>query len=316
MNSRDAFLSQLAAYTEEERYYLRCFELGQPAELRSGSETDSEESSLIRMERLPRFRPFKLHSHTSFEIFYIMSGTCGNQLDDRHYFLHPGDVGFLAPGVVHSLEVMSDSLVFSIHIRRDLFDQVFLRTLHYNNILSDFFMSCLYSRIPSGSILFPDTGEEIRDTFLDLYQESLLQDSYSERLMENLLPLLFARLLRGYEDQAYIAGVGRGQFGGPSLRMLSYINDHYQTISLTELAEQFGYSVPHCSRLIRQETGAGFTAFVRRIRMYHAASLLTDTGRSIAEISELVGYQTPEAFIRVFEKVYGRSPTQYRHQRT
>ena len=90
MNSRDALLSQLTTFTEEEKYYLRCFELKQAAELRSGSETDSEESGLLRMERLPRFRPFKLHSHTSFEIFYIMSGTCWNQLDDRRYNLHPG----------------------------------------------------------------------------------------------------------------------------------------------------------------------------------------------------------------------------------
>lgn len=75
---------------------------------------------------------------------------------------------------------------------------------------------------------------------------------------------------------------------------------------------RLSYSVPHCSKLIREETGVGFVNFVRRIRMNHAAALLLNTRTSVADVAYMVGYENPESFIRVFQKVYAMSPTAYR----
>ncbi len=56
----------------------------------------------------------------------------------------------------------------------------------------------------------------------------------------------------------------------------------------------------------------GFVNFVRRIRMNHAAALLLNTRTSVADVAYMVGYENPESFIRVFQKVYAMSPTAYR----
>lgn len=217
---------------------------------------------------------------------------------------------------MQTFEVFDDSVVLSLHIRKDTFDDIFFNVLRYNNILSDFFMSHLYSKSPAKSILFP-TGddEEIQDVLLEMYQEVQLDDEYSWRLLNNLLPLFFAKLLRGYSDQAVIKDYSEHtRTENNRLRLLSYINDHYREISLEELAAHFNYSVPHCSKLIRDETGIGFVAFVRRVKMNHAVSLLVNTKTSIADISDIVGYENPESFIRAFQKVYQMSPTAYRKQ--
>lgn len=87
------------------------------------------------------------------------------------------------------------------------------------------------------------------------------------------------------------------------------------TLNRENVASQFNYSVPHCSRLIRDETGIGFVAFVRRIKMNHAAALLLNTRTSVADIANMVGYENPESFIRVFQKVYQMPPTAYRKKR-
>ena len=84
------------------------------------------------------------------------------------------------------------------------------------------------------------------------------------------------------------------------------------TLNRENVASQFNYSVPHCSKLIRDETGVGFVAFVRRIKMNHAVALLLNTRTSVADIANMVGYENPESFIRVFQKVYQMSPTAYR----
>ena len=314
MADRTVLLSSLEAYTEEEKYYIRCMELQQPPRILSSFSDFPDASHHIVMERHLRFQPCPPHTHDHFEIFYVMTGTCGQQLDDRRFTLHKGDVGFLAPGAVHTLEVTDDSLVFSIYIDRDTMDHILAYTLHYDNILSDFFVGSLYSRRPLGSILFYETGEDIQDHILDMYQEYTAPDSFTPQVLENMLPILFVRLLRHYKDQFYVATAGPHQYKGQPLRMLSYIYDHYQEVSLETLAETFGYSLAHVSRLIRQETGIGFSALIRQIRMNRAIHLLRETDQTVSEISEQVGYTSPESFIRAFEKEYKFSPSRYRQQ--
>ena len=270
----------------------------------------------VNLVKHSRYTPVFVYSLSFFEILYVLRGTCGHRLGSEMYTLHRGDVCFISPGVKHTIEVFDDSLILSVHVRKDTFDRTFHTTLSYDNILSDFFIGSLYSRRPPGSILFPETGEEIEDIILEMYSEVDEEDVFSRNLLNNLLTILFARLLRGYRGGAYIAGTPEGAGGDPvRLRILSYIYDHYREADLGAVAGQFHYSAAHCSRMIRAETGYGFSAFLRRIRAERAAAYLTETKRTVADIGMLVGYESPEVFIRAFEKVFGMSPTAYRKRK-
>ncbi len=339
-------LAKLAEYTEDEKVYRKLYGLKDPAQ-RAAYMAQIEdyvrehvlfipEYPFIRIpehfteemysSHLPigrgfdvnlvkhsRYTPVFVHSLSFFEILYVLRGTCGHRLGSQMYTLHRGDAAFISPGTKHTIEVFDDSLVLSVHIRRDTFDRTFHTTLSYDNILSDFFIGSLYSRRPPGSILFPETGDEIEDIILEMYGEVDQEDVFSRSLLNNLLGILFVRLLRGYSDGAYISDSPGGQGGDPArLRILSYIYDHYREADLGMVAEWFHYSPAHCSRLIRMETGYGFSAFLRRIRAERAATYLTDTKRTVADIGMLVGYESPEVFIRAFEKAVGMSPTAYR----
>jgi quercetin dioxygenase-like cupin family protein len=60
--------------------------------------------------------PSVSHPHTSLEIFYVVQGILGHEVNGKMYRLNPGDVGFLKPGdqVVHS--VLSDGPVEAVVI--------------------------------------------------------------------------------------------------------------------------------------------------------------------------------------------------------
>ena len=268
----------------------------------------------VNVVRHLRYTPVFWHSHSFFTVLYVLRGRCGHRVGDLDLPMERGDVFFLPPYVRQTIEVFDDSLVLNIHIRRDTFDDVFFSSLRYNNILSDFFLGCLYSREHGGNGILFKTGEdeEIEESFLEMVRETERDDAYSWKLLNHLVPLLFVRLLRGYSDTAVFPGENRRQGRSGTLPILSYIRDNYRDITLEKTAEHFHYSVSHCSRLIREETGTGFVDFVRRIRMGHAASMLTESRQPVADISTMVGYENPESFIRAFEKVYGMSPTQYR----
>lgn len=274
--------------------------------------------SNVNVVRHLRYTPVFVHSHSFFTVLYVLRGQCGHTVGGADLPMKQGDVFFLPPYVKQTIEVFDNSIVLNLHIRRDTFDDVFFNALRYNNILSDFFMSCLYSQEPVSGILF-HTGndKDVENLFLEMYKEVQLDDSYSWRLLNYLVPLLFAKILRSYSDKAIFTGVDSKQGSDSNkLRILSFINDNYRTVTLEDVATHFNYSVPHCSKLIRDETGIGFVAFVRRIKMNHAVALLLNTRTSVADIANMVGYENPESFIRVFQKVYQMSPTAYRKKVT
>lgn len=313
MTKRETTLQRLMDYTEDEKVYKKLYELRSDPEARKAYLTEMEDyikkhhmivpdlpftnvpeifSEDMFYSHLPisrganvnvtkhlRYTPVFRHSHAFFAVKYVLSGACGHTIDGKDAPLRQGDVVFTPPYSSETLEVFDDSVVMTIHIRKDTFGDIFFNVLRYNNILSDFFMSHLYSKSPAKSITFPTANdEEIQGLILEMYQEVLLDDEYSWRLLNSLVPLFFAKLLRGYSDQAIITDYSENAGSENNrLRILSYINDHYRDVSLEELAAHFNYSVPHCSKLIRSETGIGFVAFVRRVKMNHAVSLLVNT---------------------------------------
>ena len=345
----DAFLKEILAFTEEERVYRRFYELRDQPVARRNYLAEMEEyvrEHLLFITDYPfiripevftddlftprrdlvgtahadivrhlRFTPVFRYTCTFFEVLYVLHGSCGHQLGEKHYTLHRGDVAFIAPGTLRTIEVFDDSIVLSLHIRRDTFENDFFNILRGGNLISDFFISSLYSRKPAANMLFP-TGDdpEIRDLFLDLYRETLVNDSFSQNLLDSLIPVLFVTLLRRHEKDVIIGSRPLSEAGAGRMRILSYITDHYQTATLTGTAAAFHYSPEHCTRLVRQETGLGFAAFLRKVRLTRACQLLTGTSLGISAISSMIGYENPESFIRVFEKEYKLSPTKYRRQ--
>ncbi len=270
--------------------------------------------SNVNVVRHLRYTPVFEHSHSFFTVLYVLSGQCGHTVNGMDVPMAEGDVFFLPPYAKQTISVFDDSIVLNIHIRRDTFGDYFFNVLRRNSILSNFFINSLYTTEPIQGILFhTGTNEEIRDLFLEMYREARLDDQYSWRILDNMVPILFATLLRRHSDSIeYIGEDARDKLRSQRVAILSYINDHFRTITLEELADVFHYSVPHISKLIQNEAGIGFATLVRQVRMNHATALLRNTHTPVSEISYLVGYENPESFIRAFKKEYKISPSAYR----
>ena len=56
--------------------------------------------------------------------------------------------------------------------------------------------------------------------------------------------------------------------------------------------------------------------FVRSLKMTKAANLLTTTDQSVSEIANQVGYSNSSNFCRIFKKVYGLTPFEFRDKKT
>lgn len=96
-------------------------------------------------------------------------------------------------------------------------------------------------------------------------------------------------------------------------RVTEYIQQNLdKDLTLAELADVVYMSPYHFARLFESSTGAPPHRFVVQQRIAHARGVLATTGRSIAEISRLVGFRTPSHFTRVFRHALGTTPAVYR----
>lgn len=93
-----------------------------------------------------------------------------------------------------------------------------------------------------------------------------------------------------------------------------FIEQHSsEKISLTKLAEIVGINATHLSEKFKQVTGIKFVDYIARTRFEHARKLLEDVDLRVSEIAFAAGFQSLSQFNRVFKKLSGKSPTDYRN---
>lgn len=93
-----------------------------------------------------------------------------------------------------------------------------------------------------------------------------------------------------------------------------YIEDNYANpdLSLNHLSERFQISGKYASYLFKEEFNMKFVDFLAELRVNKAKELLDDTQVSIQDIALQVGYANAITFGRVFKRVTGMTPGDYR----
>lgn len=94
---------------------------------------------------------------------------------------------------------------------------------------------------------------------------------------------------------------------------MNYIDFYYNTdLSLSSLAKLCSISHSYLSVLFKKETGMTVTDYINQTRIRQALTLLNTTNMPIGEIAEYCGFMDANYFSRIFKKMQGLSPRQYR----
>lgn len=266
----------------------------------------------VSIVKHPRYIPLFFHEHAFFEIIYVLSGSCTQHFREKSFRLQKGDLCLMAPNIKHGIEVKDDSIILNILIRYSTFMDIFMNTVRDKTQISQFFLSNIYSQRKLSHMVF-HTKEDlaIRNYILDMYMEQLQPDEFSDRIICSYLTIFFTQLIRRHKKSIEIPEPCLKK-GGIENTIISYILDHYQDISIEQVAEHFHFSRQYCSRLIKDISGYTFSELLTNIRMRQGENLLSFTSLSVEAISEKVGYKNPETFIRVFKKSAGCTPTDFR----
>jgi AraC family transcriptional activator of pobA len=81
-----------------------------------------------------------------------------------------------------------------------------------------------------------------------------------------------------------------------------------------EFANMLHITPNHLNRMVKKETGKSVSTWINERILSEAQTLLLNTGLTIAQISEKMGFNESSYFIKYFKKKTGRTPKDYRDQ--
>jgi len=96
-------------------------------------------------------------------------------------------------------------------------------------------------------------------------------------------------------------------------RAKDYILEHQtENLRLGHVAKAVNTSTFYFCKMFKKVTGINFTDYLSRVRIEKSKNLLLNPNLRVSEIAFEVGFQSLTHFNRVFKKILGQSPTEYR----
>lgn len=94
---------------------------------------------------------------------------------------------------------------------------------------------------------------------------------------------------------------------------IEYMNEHYNdNINLTDVADKVGITSGYLSTLFSQNIESGFVDYLNEIRVENACKYLQQYQLKTYEIAFKVGFRDEKYFSKVFKKVKGMAPSEFR----
>ena len=94
---------------------------------------------------------------------------------------------------------------------------------------------------------------------------------------------------------------------------MNYIhNNYFEDISLNDLSDHIGHSLKYTSLLFKKLCGENFKYVLNSYRVEKAKEIMKESSDiKVQELSELVGCNSANTFIRMFKQYEGVSPGKY-----
>lgn len=161
-------------------------------------------------------------------------------------------------------------------------------------------------------VIHTGTALEYKYLFLQMIQELKFCKTDYEDLLVNHLHHLLIRIHRTLLTEPYSKSRTHAKDFDEAVQ---YFHKNYHTeININEYAAAHHMSVSWFIRGFKEYTDSTPTQYILSLRISNAQILLETTDYNITEIAEIVGYENPLYFSRLFKKQVGVSPSDFRKQ--
>ena len=249
----------------------------------------------VTRTKLPTHRP---RGRLDFQLLYVAAGKGHFYFDGKEHIIPAGNMVIYRPREEQRYYYYGadHTEVFWVHFTGN----------NVTNILRQ------YGIRDEDHVIHSGTSLSYNQAFQQMIGELRACRPHYEEACSYRLHLLFIMLSRLGEKRA------RQRTRHMSVHMneaVIYFHNHYmEDISINEYAQNLGMSVSWFLRSFKEYTGSSPAQYLISLRISAAQSLLETSDHNVTEIAEMVGYDNPLYFSRLFRKQTGMSPSDFRRQ--
>lgn len=226
------------------------------------------------------------HFHGNYELICVLEGSASVSVNGLPQLLYRGEWLLISPYAVHALQLQASKVWVGV------FSEDFISSFAGKNRYLHF-----------GKFRCAPTV----DSFL---REHLLHTGQIPRYLHIACLYMVcsecvtgAPVLGSRQDQKFMHSV------------IAYITDHLdQNLSLQSVSDTLNYEYHYFSTLFHRCFGMHFSAFVNLFRFEQACGMLSGKELEISDVCSRCGFGSIRNFNRVFKKLSGVTPSQYRRQ--
>ena len=267
---------------------------------------------LVSYEKLSGYEQgyFMWHWHPEIEITLVRQGTMCYKVNDQCFHLKTGDLLFDNSNVLHagSMEQKEDCDYVSVTFDPKLiygFFQSTICTRYVEPVTQDFSLPAIHI----------DGSADWHGRFAELMREVIALDKerpeYYELDITIRLQMLWKLLLEHRRPGEGIASHNATEYERIK-KIISYIDQNYQErITLKDIADHIHLCESECTRLFRRYMNVTLFSFLQEYRIERSLEYLNG-GETISDIAGKVGFADPNYYSKVFAKIKGCSPREYR----
>ena len=250
------------------------------------------------------------HWHNDMEIIYVKKGAGQVLVDLVPYAVKAGDIVFVYPGQLHSIEQAEgacmeyENIIFQLGLLigsgEDLCNRQFFAPLLHNRITLPVYL-------PPELPIYPEVNRCLnRLDALSGCKEAPRALGVKGQLFE-----LFYLLFRHFPNTTPTRRSSRSL---DSMKLIvKHVETHYpEKLSIRDMADLCGFSCSHFMKFFKQHMGTPFTSYLNDYRLTMAARMLTASQDAVSAVAAECGFENLSYFNRLFRRKFGVTPTQYR----
>ena len=272
-------------------------------------------SKIITIHYFEFDKDYKSHteSHDFWELVYAERGDIISVSGENEITIKEGEVLFHKPGISHSHRAdgkrAPNVFIISFECKNEAMRYFENKRMKLDKSLLGFVFSII---------------EESKRTFDLPYSDPSLKKMKlndtpalgGQQMIKNYLELLLISLMRSETEKENSSAVFlmREQYDELiSDMVINYMKNHIsESISVDDVCSLLHYNRSYIYRQFKKTTGMSIMAYFTKLKISKAKELLRESDKSIVEISDMLSFDTPNYFSKVFKKAVGYTPSTYR----
>lgn len=253
-------------------------------------------------------------SHAGWEFVYVEKGKVSVRADNSTYIIKKGEMVCHKPFEFHTIkpyETTASVIIFCFETDNEYMEYFNNKILSVNQRQKQY----LNDIADMGGRVFEvkDPLDIVSDGQMDIRLEST---PLEQQFIKNSIELLIISLLNAdaTEKQTRISLYEHfSQRQTLTENIIKYLKEHLnENIKLSDISEQFSYSLSSIKRIFKEETGSSIVLYHNNLRMEKAKELLTEGILSVTEIADGLGFENTYYFSNAFKKKWGKSPSKFK----